>query len=248
MTIVSGCVAAAALAGCASSGSQATTTADSHSLPTEPALSGAAMQSIAEQLRRSLPCGDADALADDLAFWDAMRGFDCFDGADTVFVRVYAHSASVPQTLDEWKDTLNAQRGVARGENWYVIGPPSVIEALKAPEGSPKIADDVGVPTRLTAAQDYLTTCTRFVASEGERYVTHPRKPSGSAKQYEALFPGITAAVHSSVDDLGRARIRQIPDEERWLAALSSIGPRLKAKCATAYEKVRGSVNRLEAT
>ena len=248
VTIVSGCAAAAVLAGCASSESGAAITADSKALPTEPGLSGAALQLIAEELRGSLPCDDADALADDLAFWDAMRGFDCFDRADAVFVRVYAHAASVPQTLDEWADTFNDQRTVARGENWYVIGPPSVIAAMKAPEGLPKIADDAGVPAKLTAAQDYLTTCTRFVASEGARYVEHPRKRSGSAKQYEALFPGVTAAVHASVDDLGRARIRQIPDAERWVAALSPIGQRLKAKCATAYVKVGDTVNPLEAT
>ncbi|MGU3409396.1 hypothetical protein ACLBWP_04755 [Microbacterium sp. M1A1_1b] len=246
MTIVSGCVAAAVLSGCASHQPQAAVTDDPKPRPTEPGLSGAALRSIAGQLRQSLPCGDADALADDLAFWDAMRGFDCFDGTDSVFVRVYAHAASVSQTLDEWKDTVNAQRAVTRGENWYVIGPPSVIAAVTAPEGSPAIADDVGVPTKLTAAQDYLTTCTRFVASEGERYVKHPRKRSGSAKQYEALFPGVTAAVHASVDHLGRARIRQIADEERWVAALSPIGPHLKARCATAYEKVRDTVSPLE--
>lgn len=206
------------------------------------------MQSIAEQLHQSVRCKDVDVLQDDLAFWDAMRGFDCFTGADSTFIRVYAHAASVPQTLDEWKDTINTERAVARGQNWYVVGPPTVIQALNVPRDTPKIADNVGAPINLTAEQDYLTTCTRFVASEGERYVKHPRKRSGSAKQYEALFPGVASDVHAAVDDLGRDRILQIPDTERWIAALSPIGPRLKAKCATAYGQVRDTVNPLEGT
>lgn len=177
-----------------------------------------------------------------------MRGFDCFDGADSTFVRVYAHAASVQQTLEDWSDTINTERAVARGQNWYVIGPPGVVNALNVPKDAPKIASDLGVPARLTAEQDYLTTCARFVASEGERYVKHPGKRSGSAKQYETLFPGVTAELHAAIDDLGRTRIGKIPDTERWIAALSTIGPRVKAKCVATYDHVRDTVNPLEGT
>lgn len=244
--ILAGCVAVAVLAGCASSHPRTEETAVPSSQSLGPALSGTAMNSIAQRLRQTVPCDDGDALQDDLAFWDAMRGFDCFDGAEPVFIRVYAHAASVQQTLEEWADTLNAQRAVARGDNWYVIGPPAVITSLRAPQDAPKVAGDVGVPTALGAEQDYLTTCTRFVASEGERYVEHPRKRSGSAEQYEALFPGVAAAVREAVDGLGRQRVRQISDPDRRIAALSPMGPELKAKCAKAYDEVRDRVNSFE--
>ncbi|WIE71685.1 MULTISPECIES: hypothetical protein [unclassified Curtobacterium] len=206
----------------------------------------ASMQSIADQLRDSVPCEDADALLDDLSFWDAMRGFDCFNGGDATFVRAYAHTASVPQTLEDWADTFNGERAVARGENWYVIGPPAIVAALDAPPDAPKIAGDAGSPTKLTAEQEYLTTCTQFVASEGERYVNHPGERNETAAQYDRLFPAVTAEVHRAVDSLGRDRIRKVPDTERWAAALSPIGPRLKAKCATAYEKVAATVSPVE--
>lgn len=204
------------------------------------------MQAIADQLRRSVPCRDADALRDDLAFWDAMRGFDCLDGAESSFIRVYAHASSVPQTLEDWKDTLNSDRAVVRGKNWYVIGSLGVLDALRVPRNAHVVARDVGTPLKLTAEQDYLTTCARFIASEGKRYVGQPTKRSESAVQYEALFPGVTADLHAAIDDLGRVRISKIADTERWTAALSSVGPRLKSKCKTAYEKVHTSVGSLE--
>lgn len=210
------------------------------------ALSDDKMQSIADTLRLSLPCEDSDALMDDLAFWDAMRGFDCVDGVNTTFVRVYAHAASVPQTLEDWSDTLGRDRGVVRGRYWYVIGPPAAIDAMTIPNDAPRVADDVGHPRRLSAEQDYLTTCSRFVASEGERYVKHPRTRGRSAEQYESLFPGVSAELHAAIDDLGRDRVRAIPDTDRWIAALSPIGPRVKAECARAYVKVRDTVKPLE--
>ncbi|WIB42140.1 hypothetical protein [Curtobacterium sp. MCLR17_058] len=73
----------------------------------------------------------------------------------------------------------------------------------------------------------------------------HPKQRSTSADQYSALFPGVTAEVHAAIDDLGRSRILGIADEERWIAALSPIGPRLKRQCATAYRAVGDTVRPL---
>lgn len=242
--MASGCVAAVLLSGCDSRGQRVPVAADPSPRGDGPALSAVAMQSKADRLRRSVPCRDADALHDDLAFWDAMRGYDCLAGADSTFIRVYAHAASVPQTLEDWQDTLGADRDVVRGENWSVIGPPTVIDAVDVPWDT--IPGDEATPTKLTAEQDYLTTCVRFVASEGERYVQRPGERDGSAKQYETIFPGVLADLHAAIEDLGRTRIRQIADTERWTAALSQIGPRLKAKCVSAYEKVRTTVRSIE--
>lgn len=242
--IASGCVAAVFLSGCDSRGQGAPVAADPSPSGNGSELSAVAMQSIADRLRRSVPCQDPDALQDDLAFWDAMRGYDCLAGADSTFIRVYAHAASVPQTLEDWQDTLGSDRDVVRGANWYVIGPPAVIDAMDVPRDT--IPGGEAIPEKLTAEQDYLTTCVRFVASEGERYVERPGARGRSAKQYETLFPGVIAELHAAIDDLGRKRVRRIPDTERWTAALSPIGPRLKAKCVSAYEKVRSTVQPVE--
>ncbi|PZF58155.1 hypothetical protein DEJ23_04430 [Curtobacterium sp. MCSS17_008] len=204
------------------------------------------MQHLADELRATVPCTRADALLDDLAFWDSMRGFDCFDREELTFIRVYAHAASVPQTLDDWDGTLGAERAVARGANWYVIGAPGTVAAVRPPSGAPRTADDLGSPVPLTAEQDYLTTCMLYVSSEAQRYVQHPKQRDSSAPQYGVLFPGVEVAVHTAVDDLGRSRALQITDKDRWIAALSPIGPPLKRQCTTAYRAVGDSVRPLD--
>lgn len=239
------CVAAVTLSSCTAQVSGGTVT----SPPTAergPALPQSSLQGAADALRRSVSCEDSDELKADLAFWDEMRGFDCFGQPGPVFIRVYAHAESVPQTLEDWNGTFTAERAVVRGGNWYVIGPPAVVEAVRAPVDMPRIATNAGHPQPLTAEQDYLTTCMRFVATESQRYVEQPSKRSASAEQYEALFPGVTTAVHSAVDDLGRASVLHIRNHDRWIAALSPIGPPLARACGRAYRKVGATVQPLE--
>ncbi|KTR02749.1 hypothetical protein NS184_15310 [Curtobacterium luteum] len=200
------------------------------------------MQSMADALRRSVSCQDGDALLDDLAFWDAMRGYDCSAPSGPMFIRVYEHAASVPQTVEEWRDTFGAERTIARGTHWYVIGAPSDVAAVRAPGSDPAIADDVREPAALSPRQDYLTTCARYIASEGERYVRHPDRRSGSASQYETLFPGVTAQLHQAIDRFGAERLRAAIVQDRWPAALTPLGPGVKAQCALAYDEVQDSV------
>ncbi|SFG00104.1 hypothetical protein [Curtobacterium sp. YR515] len=204
------------------------------------------MQTIADHLRLTVPCGRADTLHDDLAFWDSMRGFDCLEPDAPTFIRVYAHAASVPQTLAEWDGTFDSDRAVVRGANWYVIGPPTTVSAVEAPTGAPRVADDVGEPVSLTPEQDYTTTCMLFVSSEGQRYVRRSEERSTSAEQYGAIFPGVTDEVHAAIEELGRGRVLEVADEERWVAALSPIGPRLKKRCAAAYRAVGDAVQPID--
>jgi hypothetical protein len=204
------------------------------------------MQTIADDLRLTVPCDGADTLHDDLAFWDSMRGYDCLSPDQPTFIRVYAHAASVPQTLAEWDGTFDSERAVARGANWYVVGPPAAVSAVIAPEGAPRMADDIGEPVSLTPEQDYITTCMLFVSSEGQRYVQRPDGRSPSAEQYDALFPGVTAEVHAAIEDLGRSRVLEVSDEDRWVAALSPIGPRLKKRCAASYRAVGDAVQPID--
>lgn len=245
------CVAAAVLSACSSGSDDRTPRAQSpthDSVPTPaavPALDAASMERIADELRTSVPCERADALHDDLASWDSMRGFDCLDTDASAFIRVYAHAASVPQTLADWDGTFGTERAVTRGEHWYVIGTPETVSSVIPPIGAPRIANDIGVPVPVTPEQDYMTTCVLFVSSEGQRYVQYPKQRSTSADQYGALFPGVAAEVHAAIEELGRHRVLQVPDRERWIAALSPIGPRLKKQCAAAYRAVGDTVRPL---
>lgn len=245
------CVAAAVLSACSSgpddrtSQTQQSASASGSAPPPAPTLDAAQMQEIAAELRATVPCERADALHDDLAFWDSMRGFDCLGGKAPTFIRVYAHAASVPQTLADWDGTFGADRAVTRGAHWYVIGTPATVTSVQPPDGAPRIANDVGVPVPLTPEQDYRTTCVLYVSSEGQRYVQYPKQRSRSADQYSALFPGVTPEVHEAIDDLGLQRVQQITDKDRWIAALSPIGPRLKKQCADAYRAVGDTVHPL---
>lgn len=245
------CVAAAVLSACTSGSDDRTPPAQS---PTQdpspvpvnaPALDAASTQRIADELRATVPCERADALHDDLASWDSMRGFDCLDGDTSTFIRVYAHAASVPQTLADWDGTFGTDRAVTRGEHWYVIGTPATVSSVVPPNGAPRIANDIGVPVPLTPEQDYMTTCVLFVSSEGQRYVQRPKQRSTSTHEYSALFPGVAAEVHAAIEELGRSHVLQITDKERWIAALSPIGPRLKKQCAAAYRAVGDTVRPL---
>lgn len=208
----------------------------------EPGISADRMQEVADLLRMSVSCSDNDAILDDLAFWDAMRGYDCFSPTGPTFIRVYAHPASVLQTLDEWRDTFNTDRAYVRGAHWYVIGPPSSVAAVRAPRSDREIPGALPRPAALSPRQEYLTTCARYIASEGERYVRHPGRRSGSADQYATLFPSVTEKLHEAIDRLGITHVRAIPDQERWLAALTPIGPNMKARCDAAYDKVHDTV------
>lgn len=244
-SLLLGCVAALSLPGCASpvphySGSTVS------EAPAEPGISPREMQAVADELKRQLSCSESDALLDDLAFWDAMQGYDCFTPTGATFIRVYAHPASVLQTLDEWRETFTSERTSVRGTYWYVIGRPSDVVRVSAPDSDPAIPDPLPRPSGLSAKQDYLSTCVRFVASEGTRYVRQPKSKNASEKEYETLFPGVGTALHDAIDDLGRARIRAIPDHDRWLAALSPIGPQMKALCAKAHDEVQNTVTPLE--
>lgn len=248
--LASVCVAAVVMSACSSGGgdrhwrSQRPTPESTRAAA--PALDVTRMQEIADELRAGVPCGQPDALQDDLAFWDSMRGFDCLDDEASTFIRVYAHAASVPQTLQDWDGTFNEERTVARGANWYVVGPPSRLAALRAPSQQPQLAADIGVPSPLTPEQDYLTTCGLFVSTEAERYIREPSVPDESRQQYEALFPGVAAELHSAIDALGPEHVRSITDEDRWAAALSPIGPRVKHQCQLAHRQVGDRVQSLE--
>lgn len=196
-------------------------------------LSDTQRRAMADGLRSELPCAEADTWFDDMSFWDAMRGFDCFDPAGTSFVRVYRHAPSVPQVLQDWNGTLGSDRALAFGAHWFVIGPRAVIEDVRRPTREPRTTAS-RTPTALTSAEDYLTTCVRYGASEGERFVRDPDGHDPDDEQYAVLFPGVTKTIHSAVRALGPERIEEHIDDDRWLAALSSTGPAIKGACREA--------------
>ncbi len=155
----------------------------------EPGISADRMQEVADLLRMSVSCSDNDAILDDLAFWDAMRGYDCFSPTGPTFIRVYAHPASVLQTLDEWRDTFNTDRAYVRGAHWYVIGPPSSVAAVRAPRSDREIpvpsrgpqrcplGRSTSRPARATSPARASATCDIQGVAAGPLISTQPSSP-----------------------------------------------------------------------
>lgn len=80
------------------------------------------------------------------------------------FIRAYEHETSVGQVLEDWADTFGADRGVVRSENWFIIGPPSVVSRIKAPSGTTLVPYRRGEEVTPTAAESYVTNCMRFAS------------------------------------------------------------------------------------
>jgi len=170
-----------------------------------------------------------------------MRGYDCFDEPGPTFIRVYAHDASVPQTLADWDGTFGADRSLVRGKGWYVIGPPQGLKAVVGPPGRAPVTEAIDDAPRLTPRQDYLTTCTRFGLTEAERHLRSPRKKSANTKYYGELFPEVERDIHKAMDALDIPAIRGLAKESQP-AALSPVGSDIKRSCASAYRQVSSAV------
>lgn len=188
---------------------------------------------VAQELRSQLPCTDSDTWRDDMSFYDAMNGFDCFDDVGASFIRVYAQNTSPPQVLPDWDGTYGDDRGLAVGAHWFVIGPRDVVASLSAPKGELRFEER---PTRseVSPQDDFVTTCVRYGATEAERLVRDPARGDPDAEQYAALFPGVASAVATAVEQIGLPAVRAIRESDRRLAALSPAGPAIKRACATA--------------
>lgn len=216
------------LAGCSAAPShEAEAFADAS--PAADSLDQRQQQALADSLVQQIPCADRDQWLDDLAFWDTMRGYDCVDGTDSSFVRVYAHSSSVAQVLAEWDETFIEGRTARRGTHWFVIGPAEVIGDIKSPPDDPEQPYRRGAPLGLTADQEYLTMCTQYALDEALRTIRMQPGSAPDAAQYDALFPGVGATVRTTVDRKVRNAVTVEGDEERWPALLSKLGPRFKS-------------------
>jgi hypothetical protein len=185
---------------------------------------------LALELKDSIRCDDSDELYDDLEFWDSMRGWDCYD-AEPVFIRVYEHESAVPYALTEFDETFSPKRTVVRGKHWFVVGPPDVVDAVRIPGGEPTIPYTRNEVGDGITKEDFVTTCMLHGLDEAMRTVEKEPTPPPDEQQYERVFPGIAKVAAKAMDKVDAAKIRTIPDRDRWLAALTPIGPTVKSAC-----------------
>jgi hypothetical protein len=197
---------------------------------------------VADSLRSAMSCSDSDAWQDDPTFWDRMNGYDCFDDPEApAFVRVYEHSNSVAQILVDWQDTFGPARRAVRGANWFVIATPAIVDRISSRDDATPLGLRMNDVPRTTPREEYLTSCTRFIADTATRWVGGTRVPKAQQRIYDQFFPGVSRLARAALRDVERDRIRELEDDRR-LAALSTPIGRAKSSCAEAYAKAGASL------
>ncbi|MEK6312740.1 MAG: hypothetical protein V4755_18755 [Curtobacterium sp.] len=200
-------------------------------------LGGDELQILVDTLGSGLECPDRDDYRDDLTFSDVMRGFDCVDGLNTVSVRAYAHASSIDLVLDDWTSAEIQDRGVRRGEHWFVVGPTASIAAVAVPRSDPESTRTATGGTGLSAEQEFLTNCAQYSYDEAARLIRREATADADRAFYDAAFSGVADVVRSSIAQAELDRLRATRDEERWPALLSSHGEAWKRACRAAGNK-----------
>jgi hypothetical protein len=142
-------------------------------------LDAEAREKLNTQLSSGLQCNERLPIYAESSFIDPTRGTDCVRNDKTAaFVRVFAHSKTVPKFLQEWAPTIGDGRWFVRGASWVVIGPRDALgSAAKVPGAthpSKEAPTDVAVPIR-DADQDL---CMSVVTSAAADEVSTPMYPA----------------------------------------------------------------------
>ena len=185
----------------------------------------------------ALGCTRSDILLDDLDFFDAMRGIDCFFTDDeAVLLRAYERESSVDQVLVEWLPTFSRANQVIVGANWFAVGAPERLLVLAARFGvaaEPTAAPEPR-PLPLTPMQERVGACTTTVSQFIGQAVMDPAGTRDALDDAEAVLPGITSFVERIADRIAAA---PAPDSTPGIdARLSAYGPEIKRACAARFE------------
>ncbi|MCU1529263.1 MAG: hypothetical protein JWP75_3026 [Frondihabitans sp.] len=242
LSVAATVIAASVLVGCAEGAATVKKTSPPHESPRAVTILDARDRAgLLTVLSEHLRCEGKDTLHDDLTSYDSMTGIDCYSGNDGTFIRVYEHSTSVNQVLQDWAPTLVGSRGVLRGENWFVVGDKAVLRSVSPPVQQPTVARSVGRPTMPSTRQADETTCVQFMAAWTLKFIESPRDYEGDIGQLDRQLPGADAEIRSLANEQLVARIRSIEDVDRRQAALSTAGPDIKEFCSRTTEKPRAS-------
>lgn len=191
------------------------------------------------RLHDALDCLRSDVLLDDLNFFDAMRGIDCYVTADeAILVRAYERESSVDQTLVDWLPVLSRAQQVIVGANWFAIGTPGRLTTLAErlglntrPTPTPAIR-----PQQLTPDQERIGSCSTTVSQLVQQLIDEASAPSTDLADAERVLPGITTVVErlaGRLTDSSTSDPTNVPLNIR----LSSLGPEIKAACAVGFTR-----------
>lgn len=198
------------------------------------------------RLDDALDCARSEVLLDDLDFFDAMRGIDCFFAEDdALLLRAYERASSVDQVLAEWLPTFSPTSQVIVGSNWFAVGAPARLVTLAErlgvsaePTMTPRLR-----PHPLAPAQERVGACSTIVSQLIRRSVADPTGSRGALDDAEAALPGIAPLVDSVAGRLvADSDSTPGPDPDAnpeagsgpstLDARLSAFGPEIKQACA----------------
>jgi hypothetical protein len=185
-------------------------------------------------LRAHVACAGGTTWRGDPYFWDRMRGVDCYTSSGApVFIRVYAHTASVPQVLQDWAGTFSGDRALVHGERWFVIGPRNAISPVA------ERRDAVGPSTSLPSASgpspahEEQTTCVRFLSAAVQDAAINPEQFAEELPAMDRLYPGAERTVRNITSHETIEQLRAVPQVE-MAARLGDHADVLNKICARA--------------
>jgi hypothetical protein len=132
-----------------------------------------------------------------MAFYDEMRGANCFIGEETVLLRVYEHDASVLQVLPDLAPTISAENQIVVGDNWYATGSPRKLAELARLLGvnPPTRRLSIGEPPPLAARSEALGLCSSYVTGVVRASLFEPSTVPALTRDSESTYPGLVGIV-----------------------------------------------------
>jgi hypothetical protein len=154
----------------------------------------------------AMGCDQHRIVTTDLNHYDDLAGIDCFySGGDTVLLRIYSQDTSPDQVLVDLVPTFDADNQVAVGANWFATGTPRrIVDALRALGVDARPSSRyVPRPKPLSAAQEYVGSCTGFLASVARSTALDPAEFADQFSAMELVYPGAESLIASVIDALG---------------------------------------------
>jgi hypothetical protein len=191
-----------------------------------------------DALAAELECVQIWQLHDDVHFYDAMRGFDCWLGGDgpSLSFRAYEHDASPRQVLQYWDGLVSRERPYLIGPNWFTVGSPTDLKRFANAVGVEPVAYNTvpEAPPAVSLTQMNVGICTTAIVTWAEEVLIFHKDASDSFVGQETVFPGIRDAVGSIIGEIERTGGTTA---ETFNYDITEYGPAMKTFCETAVRR-----------
>jgi hypothetical protein len=200
-----------------------------------PVLDRAARAALNSKLSAGLQCEERLEVFAESSFIDPTRGTDCVrPDKRAIFVRVFAHSATVPKFLQEWAPTIGEGRWFVHGANWVVIGPRDALGAAAEVSGATRPSKDAPTHVVVPARDADQDTCMSVVASAAADLVLAPERFADDRRSLNADVPGAVAVIERRVTPQVVATLKGKLDYQ-ISSSLSRFGDDFRTVCLRSF-------------